>query len=181
MLKKSVVLFLLLALAGCAWRSPFGDSPKPPAQPAVDLSAAPIAATVAVFVPRDVAEKRAHFVYAHEGVWFPEGEIIAATSLRGFAQAFQTARPADELRKADVIVKVGGNSVLNPMVQRYYVDAFGQCLTPEGRLIEEFRASAVTETEFAYTKAFDDAYFKAFREIAARVAVSDKCRSATAP
>ncbi|MBA2351853.1 MAG: hypothetical protein ACR2FI_10770 [Burkholderiales bacterium] len=178
MLKKFAISFLLLALTGCALRSPFGGSPKPPAQPAVDLSAAPIAATVAVFVPRDIAEKRSHFVYAHEGVWFPEGEVITATSLRGFAQAFQTARPADELQKADVIVKVGGNSVLNPMVQRYYVDAFGQCLTPQGRLLEEFRASAVAETEFAYTKAFDDAYFKAFREIAARVALSDKCRGA---
>lgn len=178
MIKKTALSFLLIALTACAWRSPFERNPQPPAQPAVDLSAAPLAATVAVFVPRDVAEKRTQFIYAHQGVWFPEGEVIAAGSLRGFAQAFQTARPADQLTKADFIVKVRGNSVLNPIVNRYYVDAIAECVTPEGRLIEEFRASADTDTgDFAYNNAFEDAYFKAFREIAARVASSNKCRT----
>jgi len=160
------------SLTGCAGRPLF----QPPPVEAIVLLEAPLPASIAVYIPPDIADKSTHFSYRYHTLWFPEGKLIERTALRAFSQYFATVALRQQMPQADRAVKIRGYSVLNPLIGSYYVDVIAECFTSEGELLEAFKASHVENAAyFAYTPIFEYTYLKAFQKLGSQLAGSEKC------
>lgn len=173
---RIAVMALAGSLAGCAGQSWFQSSQ--PTQP-VALPESPLPASIAIYIPPDIADKSTHFAYRYHTLWFPEGELIERTALRAFSQYFATVALRELMPQADRAVKIRGYGVLNPLIGGFYVNVVAECYTQEGELLETFKASHVENTPyFAYTPVFEYTYLKAFQKLGSQLAKSDRCAGA---
>lgn len=169
-----LVLAASLLMAGCGSRPPEKSAPAR----VVALNAeGRVPARVAVYIPPDLAEKSTQFVYYYEFVWFPEGMLISRSALRAFSERFESVKFAEQMTEADIVVKVRGNSTLNPVIGRYYVDVFSDCYSAKGELLGKFKASQANNSNFSYTDVFEYTYFEAFQAVVEQMLGSEQCMS----
>lgn len=178
MIKKSrfyMLAAMSLLLVACGSRPSVKAASAP--KPAVATIDGRVPARVAVYVPPEVAEKSTQFIYYYHTFWIPEGMLIAESALRAFSERFESAKFAEQTTEADIVVKVRGNSTLNPLMGRYYVDAFGECYSAKGEPLGKFKASGENNASYGYSPVFERTYSEAFQAVVEQMLGSEQCMS----
>ena len=155
---------LLALLAGCADTSPV----KPvngevnleqhlPLRLAVDMS------------PEDLALQTHHFYnvygYFETYQWTAEGKLVQNAALIAFAPLVEQVLPRDEMPVPDMIIKVRGRSIYNPMAQVWYVDVTAIGYLPNGEEVGSFQAKSETAGVVTFfEQALESTYIAAFQE-----------------
>ena len=154
---------LLGLLAGCA-----GTSVKPgngevsldqrlPLRIAVDMN------------PEDLALMTHNFYnirgYFETYYWTAEGKLVQSAALTAFAPLAEQVLPRDEMPVPDMIIKVRGRSIYNPMAQAWYVDVTATGYLPNGEEIGTFKASSqLGGVVVFWEQALESTYVAAFQE-----------------
>ena len=155
---------LLVLLAGCA-KTPV----KPgngelsldqhlPLRLAVDMNA------------EDLALQTHHFYnawgYFETYHWTEEGKLVQNAALTAFAPMVEQVLPRNELPVPDMIIRVRGRSIFNPMATVWYVDVTATGFLPNGEEVGSFQAASQTAGVMAlYEQALESTYVAAFQDI----------------
>lgn len=175
LLRFCLSVALAAAIAGCA--NPLRREPPPASAEPVGP---PLKGLLALYIAPEVLSKNTQFIYYYESIWIPEGKILQQTAQAAFERYFSEVRSAEEVVNADVIVKVNGHSVLNPLIGNYYADAEAKCYLPDGRLARSFAAQGTASIGSFYGASYEAeaAYRTAFLDIARQVSASRECLGA---
>lgn len=121
--------------------------------------------------PEELARQTHNFYNIHAYYetyqWTSEGELVRKAALTAFAPMVEQVLPRDEMPVPDMIIKVRGRSVYNPMAQAWYVDVTATGYLPNGAEVGSFQATsqAVGVVAF-YEQALESAYVAAFQDTA---------------
>ena len=154
---------LLALLAGCT-----GTPLKPGNGEAVLDQHLPLRIAVDMS-PEDLALMTHHFynirAYYETYHWTAEGKLVRRAALTAFAPLAEQVLPRDEMPVPDVIIRVSGRSVYNPMKQGWYVDVTATGYLPSGEEIASFKASSqVGSVVVFHEQALESTYVAAFQE-----------------
>ena len=155
---------LLVLLAGCAYtpvQPEYGEAPveqQLPLRLAVDMS------------PEQLALQTHHFynirAYYETYHWTEEGKLVRHAALTAFAPLVEQVLPREEMSAPDLIIKVSGSSVYNPMMRVFYADVTATGYLPSGEEIGSFKASSdIGGVLSSYERALERAYVAAFQDI----------------
>ncbi|HXZ96990.1 MAG TPA: hypothetical protein VEG37_08105 [Burkholderiales bacterium] len=155
---------LLGLLAGCA-----GTSVKPeskeisleqrlPLRLAVDMS------------PGDLALQTHNFYNIHGYFetyhWTAEGKLVQNAALTAFAPLVEQVLPRNEMPVPDMIIRVRGRSIYNPMAQAWYVDVTATGYLANGAEVGSFQAESVAEHVLVFhEEELENTYVAAFQDI----------------
>ena len=155
---------LLVLLAGCAdtpVKPGHGEAPLDqhlPLRLAVDMS------------PEELARQTHHFynIYAYYETyhWTEEGKLVRKAALTAFTPLVEQVLPREEMPVPDLIIKVNGRSIYNPMMRVFYADVTATGYLPNGEEVGTFKASSQVGGVMAfYEQALESAYVAAFQDI----------------
>ena len=155
---------LMALLAGCT-----GTPVKPgnsevtldqhlPLRLAVDMS------------PEDLALKTHNFYnirgYFETYYWTAEGKLVQNAALTAFAPMVKQVLPRNEMPVPDMIIRVRGRSIYNPMKQGWYVDVTATGYLPNGEEVGSFQAESVAEHVLVlHEQELEGTYVAAFQDI----------------
>ena len=154
---------LLMLLAGCAYtpvQPEYGEAPveqQLPLRLAVDMS------------PEQLALQTHHFynirAYYETYHWTEEGKLVRHAALTAFAPLVEQVLPREEMSAPDLIIKVSGSSVYNPMMRVFYADVTATGYLPSGEEIGSFKASSqLGGVVVFWEQALESTYVAAFQE-----------------
>jgi hypothetical protein len=155
---------LLTLLAGCAY------TPVKPVHEEAPVDQ-PLPLRLAVDMnPDDLALMTHHFYNIHAYYetyrWTEEGKLVRKAALSAFAPLVKQVLPREEMSAPDLIIKVLGRSVYNPMMQVFYADVTATGYLASGEEVGTFKASSQVGSVVAfYEQALERAYVAAFQEI----------------
>lgn len=155
---------LLALLAGCAY------TPVKPMHEEAPVDQ-PLLLRLAVDMnPDDLALMTHHFYYIHPYDqtyhWTEEGKLVRKAALTAFTPLVEQVLPREEMPVPDLIIKVRGNSIYNPMMRVFYADVTATGYLPNGEEVGTFKASSQVGSVVAfYEQALESAYVAAFQEI----------------
>jgi hypothetical protein len=132
-------------------------------------AAAPIAATVGIYMAPKEATKRTHVLaggYAG-GDWFEEGRMVQATAVKAFAGLFAQAAPVKQRAASHPVAHVQGWSTYNPILKACYATVVVTFLAPGGETLGRLEAEA--SSQGGGEACFQRGYEGAFQEIARRL------------
>lgn len=151
-------VFLVL-LAGCA------ETPVNHGQEEVNLDQHLPLRLAVDMSPQQLAQKTL-YVYYFQEIYYPEGKLVRRAALTAFAPLVEQVLPRDEMPVPDLIIKVSGKSVFNPLMRVFYADVTATGYLPNGEEIGTFNASSeVGGVVSSYERAFESAYVAAFQDI----------------
>ncbi len=166
MVRNLLIWPVLLALvAGCADKSVKPGNGEVslnqhlPLRLAVDMS------------PEDLARMTHNFynirAYYETYHWTTEGKLVREAALTAFAPMVEQVLPRDEMPVPDMIIKVRGRSVYNPMNRAWYVDVTATGYLPNGTEVGSFQATSQAVGVMAfYEQALESTYVAAFQDTA---------------
>lgn len=119
--------------------------------------------------PEDLALQTHNFYnirgYFETYYWTEEGKLVQNAALTAFAPLAEQVLPRDEMPVPDVIIKVRGRSIYNPMAQAWYVDVTATGYLPNGEEIASFKASSQLGNVLVFwERALESTYIAAFQE-----------------
>jgi len=156
---------LLALLAGCT------GTPAKPALEQVSLDQHLPLRLAVDMTPEDLALQTHHFYnvygYFETYQWTMEGKLVQQAALTAFAPLAKQVLPRNEMPVPDLIIKVHGRSVYNPMAQVWYVDVTAKGYLPNGDEIAAFHAESQTGGVTAFfEQALQSTYVAAFQDVA---------------
>ncbi len=156
---------LLALVAGCA-----DKSVKPGHEEATLDQHLPLRLAVDMN-PDDLALMTHHFynirAYYETYHWTAEGRLVRRAALTAFAPLVEQVLPRDEMPVPDMIIKVRGNSIYNPMMQNFYTEVTATGYLPNGEEVGSFQAESVAKSAIVFhEQELERAYVAAFQDTA---------------
>ncbi len=154
---------LLVLLAGCA------ETPVKPGNGEVSLDQHLPLRLAVDMNPEDLALMTHNFYnirgYFETYHWTEEGKLVRNAALTAFAPLVEQVLPRDEMPVPDMIIRVRGRSVYNPMMQVWYVNVTATGYLPNGEEVGSFKAKSITEHVLVFhEQALESTYVAAFQE-----------------
>lgn len=163
-LSKTLPILLPLLLAGC------GAAPTRPDHPAARGEALPLHLAVEM-TPEQLAQTKQYYYY--QTIYYEEGRLIHDAALAAFMPLVSQVLPRQQLPAPDVIVKVSGKSVFNPLMRVFYADVSATVYLPDGQELGTFQSSSeLGGIVSGYDRAFEKAYIAAFEDIGRKLLTS---------
>lgn len=163
---------LLVLLAGCA------DTPVKPAHNEAPVDQRLPLRLAVDMNPQELAQKTL-YIYYYQEIYYPEGQYVRDAALTAFAPLVKEVLPREEMPAPDLIIKVSGKSVFNPLMRVFYANVAATGYLPSGEEIGTFNASSeVGAVVSSYERAFKSAYVAAFQDIGRKFLQSGALRTA---
>jgi hypothetical protein len=120
--------------------------------------------------PDDLALKTHNFYnirgYFETYYWTAEGKLVREAALTAFAPMVEQVLPRDEMPVPDMIIRVRGRSIYNPMAQAWYVHVTATGYLPNGAEVGSFQAESVAEHVLVFhEQELEGTYVAAFQDI----------------
>ena len=154
---------LLALLAGCT------ETPVKPGQGEISLDQHLPLRLAVDMNPEDLALQTHNFYnqlgYFETYHWTAEGKLVQIAALTAFAPLVEQVLPRNEMPVPDMIIKVRGRSIYNPMATTWYVDVTATGYLPNGQEVGSFQAKSETAGVVAFfEQALESTYIAAFQE-----------------
>ncbi len=155
---------LMVLLAGCV------KTPVKPGNGEVSLDQHLPLRLAVDMNPEDLALQTHHFYnifgYFETYHWTEEGKLVQNAALTAFAPMVTLVLPRNEMPVPDMIIKVRGNSIFNPMMQNFYTEVTATGYLPNGEEVGSFQADSVAKGVVTFhEQALESAYIAAFQDI----------------
>ncbi len=172
-LSKTLPILLSLLLAGC------GAAPIRRDHSAARDEALPLLLAVEM-TPEQLAQTKQYYYY--QTIYYEEGRLIRDAALAAFMPLVSQVLPRQQLPAPDVIVKVSGKSVFNPLMRVFYADVSATAYLPDGQDLGTFQSSSeLGSIVSGYERAFEKAYIAAFEDIGRKLLTSGVLDTAVHP
>jgi len=177
--KAITLVTTLMLISGCGSAPRYGTAEKLPVAIAraagVEL---PVPGRVGIYISPDELAKKIMFRYSYAGYWFEEGRAIQQAALRVFGNTFEKVAAVDEIANPEMVIRVKGKTLQNPLLGTYYADVTADFYRFSGEYLGQLTADAAADGAIDSQAALDRAHIAAFEELAKKILQDQKILAA---